>query len=75
MLTMGVKTCIKLKDVGLKEKFVDEQFAKVRTTLSEFLKPETFRDSDIKDTTLEDLKYVTRLLSFFHENVDERSQI
>jgi hypothetical protein len=33
VLTMGIKTCVKLKDIGFKEKVADEMFEKVRTTV------------------------------------------
>lgn len=75
MLSMGIKTLVKLKDIGFKEKIADEMFEKVRTSVQDFLKVDNFRDSDIKNTNFDELKFLIRLLSFFYEDLDERFQM
>ena len=75
MLSSGIKTLVKLKDIGFKEKIAEEIFDKVRNCVQDFLKPENFSDADIKDANFEELKWLIRVFSFFTEDVEKRNKI
>lgn len=75
LLSQSIKTTVKLRDVGFKDKVVDEIHEKVRKSVFFSLKQENFKDSEIKDTSLEDLKFLIRLLSFLSPSQEERFQI
>jgi len=46
----------RLKLIGFKEKIAEDLYEKVRSSVKDYLKVENFRDSDIKETTLDELK-------------------
>lgn len=56
MLTMAGRCMSRLKLIGFKEKIAEDLYEKVRSSVKDYLKVENFRDSDIKETTLDELK-------------------